>query len=327
LFEILDNIYIARNAIPSSGNQKLGEKTTHYTQIAIVVILGAILFSGGFVSGIFTQNSLKILPQQTPPENPPLTQPPPQTVGENLTVQSHVLLMLSRQAVQLNLKNTGTTDVQIADVKMNGYSNQTFPAGAEQNITTGWNGTTFLKSNQTGPLYVYLVCYFHVINRSMPSLDWQGPFNQTGQEELDLWSNMFNCTFTLVTATQNQYNYTMPALGNYIVVLLWMGALTVSIMPTEQMQIMNVQFGGADATKYIAIWARNTGTDTITVNEVQINGHKQNMTTPLLPQTVNANTELTLNMTYTWIEGNTYNFKLISSKGNQFQYTATSPAI
>jgi hypothetical protein len=92
-----------------------------YTKIAIVAILGAILFSGGFIGGIFTQNYLKILP----PQNPPSTQPPPQTTGENLTIQSHALLVFSKQAIQFNLKNTGTTNIQVADVKMNGYSNQT----------------------------------------------------------------------------------------------------------------------------------------------------------------------------------------------------------
>jgi homoserine dehydrogenase len=112
-----------------------------------------------------------------------------------------------------------------------------------------------------------------------------------------------------------------------IAALMWMGTLTFTFMATEQVQITNVQFGGADVNKYVVIMARNTGTDTITISEVQINGVKQNMITPPLPQTISANAELALNVTYTWITGCNYDFKLLTSKGNQFQYMASAPAI
>jgi flagellin-like protein len=106
-----------------------------------------------------------------------------------------------------------------------------------------------------------------------------------------------------------------------IAVAAWMGALTFSFTATEQVNITNMSFG----TGSILVIANNTGTTIVTVNEVWVNNVKQTTTTPSLPSNIGANAGLALNVTYAVSAGYNYQVKLVSSKGNQFLYTATAP--
>jgi flagellin-like protein len=108
-----------------------------------------------------------------------------------------------------------------------------------------------------------------------------------------------------------------------IAVAAWMGALTFTFMATEQVQVTNISFG----TTWIAVTVNNTGTSPVTINEAWVNNVKQSSTNPALPQNIGANLGIVLNMTsYTVVNGNNYQVKLVSSKGNQFLYSAVAPS-
>ena len=107
-----------------------------------------------------------------------------------------------------------------------------------------------------------------------------------------------------------------------IAVAAWMGALTFTFMATEQIKITNVVFGGTGASKYVNITVQNTGTSPVTLSELWINGNKQ---TSFSSTTVSANTQQVIHLTFAWTAGSKYEIKLVSSKGNQFYYTATAP--
>jgi flagellin-like protein len=111
-----------------------------------------------------------------------------------------------------------------------------------------------------------------------------------------------------------------------IAVAAWMGALTFTFMGTEQLQITNMSFGPAGASSWIAVTVNNTGTSPVTINEAWINNVKKTTTSPALPTNVAANAGVVLNLTSTALaNGNNYQVKLVSSKGNQFYYSAVAP--
>ena len=109
-----------------------------------------------------------------------------------------------------------------------------------------------------------------------------------------------------------------------IAVAAWMGALTFTFTATEQIQITNMQFGPEGTTSWIAVTINNTGTSPVTINEAWINNQKQ--TVSELPKTISANSGWVLNITTTVTTGNNYQVKLVSSKGNQFLYSAVAPS-
>jgi len=116
-----------------------------------------------------------------------------------------------------------------------------------------------------------------------------------------------------------------------IAVAAWMGALTFTFMATEQIQITNLAFRvstGGLSNGWIAVTVNNTGTSPVTMNEAWVNNVKKTTTTPALPTggTIPANTGLILNITsLTVVQGYNYQVKLVSSKGNQFMYSAYAP--
>jgi flagellin-like protein len=110
-----------------------------------------------------------------------------------------------------------------------------------------------------------------------------------------------------------------------IAVAAWMGALTFQFTATEQINITNMGF---DVTPgIIMVTANNTGTNTVTINEVWVNNVKQVTTNPTVPKDIPANSGLALNVTVTGglHVGYSYQVKLVSSKGNAFLYTGTAP--
>jgi len=283
-------------------------------QTIIVLVIGAVLFAGGFVGGFLMQNYTGT--------RAPLNENPPQAVLENLAIESYTPRLFTKLAIQFNLRNTGTTNIQITDVRLNGHSNQT-----AYGLNEGWNGTTLLYPNQNGSLYVYSLCYMQAVNESMPTLS--ATPTQTELENFETWSYSFNCTFTIVTNTTHQYNCTMPGLGFgfYYALTLWSGSLTYTFMATEQVQITNIAFGSPGASGWIAVTVNNTGTSPVTINEAWINNLKQtSFNTNQAPGNIAANAGVVINMTsYNLVNGNNYQVKLVSSKGNQFMYSAVAP--
>jgi len=120
-----------------------------------------------------------------------------------------------------------------------------------------------------------------------------------------------------------------------IAVAAWMGALTIGFMGTEEIRVTNAEFEDASPCTYADIYVKNTGTAAVTIEEIYVNGvaasdwDQVNATTRAqLPNTaINANSEATfmVEITGNYQDGNSYQFKLVSSKGNPFVYTATAP--
>ena len=116
-----------------------------------------------------------------------------------------------------------------------------------------------------------------------------------------------------------------------IAVAAWMGALTMTFTDTEQIKITNMAFGSSANPSWIVVIVNNTGTSPVTINEAWINNVKHTTTYPAdqLPASIPANKGLVLNITTTdnpqVIDGNNYQVKLISSKGNPFLLPGVAP--
>ena len=106
-----------------------------------------------------------------------------------------------------------------------------------------------------------------------------------------------------------------------IVVGAWTGALTFGFTATEQVNISSMAFELSSDTILLTI--RNPGTSLVTINEAWVNNKKQTTTSPALPESIPANSEITFNITMRNLgKGNAYQVGLVSSKGNKFLYTA-----
>ena len=104
-----------------------------------------------------------------------------------------------------------------------------------------------------------------------------------------------------------------------IAVAAWMGALTFTFMGTEELKITNVEFLSGN---HVNITLQNTGTSPITINEIHISGSSNLLGSSI---TIPANTQQEVQVTYSWQNGYNYEVKVVTSKGNQFYYTATAP--
>ena len=105
-----------------------------------------------------------------------------------------------------------------------------------------------------------------------------------------------------------------------IAVAAWMGALTFTFMSTEQLKITNVEFltGGS----YINVTIKNTGTSPVTVSEIWVGTTRHSISSG----TIAANSQGEFQVSQSWSAGNSYQIKVVTSKGNQFYYTAKAPS-
>jgi hypothetical protein len=113
-----------------------------------------------------------------------------------------------------------------------------------------------------------------------------------------------------------------------IVEAAWMESITNSFKATEQGQVTMLQFyeGSPGA---IMIMFNNTGTSTITINQIWINnvqvtsnfGAVSPATAP--PYAVPAKSGAVWNVTATVVSGSSYTVMLVSAKGNKFTSTGT----
>ncbi|MGB9854811.1 MAG: archaellin/type IV pilin N-terminal domain-containing protein [Candidatus Bathyarchaeales archaeon] len=110
-----------------------------------------------------------------------------------------------------------------------------------------------------------------------------------------------------------------------IAVAAWMGALTFTFTATEQVQITDLDFPTGQTAKIYAT-VRNTGTSPVTIDQAWVNGVKQTIANTTT--TISANQEVVFEITLSsaWVKGNTYEVKLVSSKGNAFLRTETAPS-
>ena len=115
-----------------------------------------------------------------------------------------------------------------------------------------------------------------------------------------------------------------------IAVAVWMGALSTGFMQTEQLTITSATFDVNDDAVTLAV--SNTGTSSVTINQVWI-GTEQVASANVdyggdIPTgTLASNKQGTIgfNATIALTSGYNYAFKLVSSKGTTFQYTAIKP--
>jgi hypothetical protein len=282
-----------------------------YGQTILAAILGAVLFAGGLAGGFLIQNYLETR------SSPNL----PSSTTESLSIENHTMKLFTKLAIQLNLKNNGTTDIYLTDVQVNGQSNES-TAG----MTQGWNGTAILHPNQTSPLYVYLPCYTDALNMSVPDLSTSP--TATELENLESWLWTYNCTMTIFTNTARQYTYTITDFGwAFIFLQTLTQSQTFTFTNTEQILITNMAFGPAGSSSWVAVTVNNTGTSAVTINEAWINNVKQtNFNAGQSLGTIPANSGAVINMTTVSVaNGYNYQVKLMSSKGNLFLYAAVAP--
>ena len=107
-----------------------------------------------------------------------------------------------------------------------------------------------------------------------------------------------------------------------IAVAAWMGALVVGNMNTEEVKITNVVYN-TDGTATLAV--KNTGSSPVIISDAYVGTAAATSTS--LPLTIDPNVALPVTVTPAtdFSQGQAYQFKLVSSKGNAFVYTATAP--
>jgi flagellin-like protein len=109
-----------------------------------------------------------------------------------------------------------------------------------------------------------------------------------------------------------------------IAVAAWMGALVVGQMSTEEVKITNVAFN-SDGTA--SITAKNTGASDVVITDAYIGSSLVTSDLAASGNTTVANGVLTVTLTPStpFVDGYSYQFKLMSAKGNPFVYMATAP--
>jgi hypothetical protein len=283
------------------------------SRTSIALVIGAVIFVVGFIGGFMIQPYLATRSS---------TQSSSSNL-ESLTIESYTPRLLTQFAVEFTLENSGTTDIQITDVTLNGYSNQT-----TNGMNQGWNGTTFLYPSQTGLLYVYAPSYAYVIDQTMPQLSTNP--TQTELENFETWAYYYNSTFTFVTSTARQYNCTVPGLGFGLAyaITTWASSTTYTFTGSSSLTITNVQFDGTSglASNTVALTVKNTGTNQVTVGSVKVNSILATIdAASTLTYSPGATGTLTLD-NVGWVNGNPYQFNLYDTGGNGLgSYQATSP--
>jgi hypothetical protein len=289
------------------------------SRTSIALVIGAVIFIVGFIGGFMIQPHLATRSS---------TQSSSSNL-ESLTIVSYTPRLLSQFAVEFTLENSGKTDIQITDVTLNGYSNQT-----TNGMNEGWNGTTFLYPSQTGILYVYAPSYTYVIDQTMPQL----PTNptQTQLENFETWAYYYNSTFTFITSTAHQYNCTVPGLGFELAyaITTWASSTTYTFTGSSSLTITNVQFDGTSglASNTVVLTVKNTGTNQVTVGTVKINNVAYTIdptSSPYPPTYTTSGTATTGTIILDavgWTNGQAYQFNLYDTSGNGIgSYQANSP--
>jgi flagellin-like protein len=104
-----------------------------------------------------------------------------------------------------------------------------------------------------------------------------------------------------------------------IAVAAWMGALTIGFMGTEEVRITNVEFLSDTQAQ---VTAKNTGSIDVTLTEAYVGN---NAATASGLTVITPGLEIDVIVDGQYVSGTSYQFKLVSSKGNPFVYTATAP--
>jgi len=116
-----------------------------------------------------------------------------------------------------------------------------------------------------------------------------------------------------------------------IAVAAWMGALTFTFMQTEELKILSA--AKVTGTNAFDLKLRNTGSATLTLSSVQVNGVDEtdididsgtagNQTSTL---TMTAGDENTVRVWFAYESGTKYDFAILTAQGNKYTYVTTAP--
>ena len=110
-----------------------------------------------------------------------------------------------------------------------------------------------------------------------------------------------------------------------IAVAAWMGALVVGNMSTEEVKITNAEFATDGST--VTLTVKNTGSSAVILTDAYVGNSLVTSDLGATGQTIAANGVLEVLVTpdAAFVAGQSYQFKVMSSKGNPFVYTATAP--
>ena len=101
-----------------------------------------------------------------------------------------------------------------------------------------------------------------------------------------------------------------------IAVAAWMGALTFTWMGTEELTIATLTWTPNSA---FSIKVDNTGTRDLTITQIQVNYGTTGVTQPTgLPLQLSAAGTTTLDVTYTYVNGTSYDISIVTSSGYKF---------
>jgi len=115
-----------------------------------------------------------------------------------------------------------------------------------------------------------------------------------------------------------------------LVLILMPKTLTFIPMPTEQGQITRVTFTVGSSNGTISAIFNNMGTTKITISTVYVNNVQQPTWTCYVngvatnPAVVPSNSGAQFNISTTVVAGSRYDIKLMSIKGDPFEYTGTA---
>ena len=103
------------------------------------------------------------------------------------------------------------------------------------------------------------------------------------------------------------------ALGAGIVVIAWQLGMIPGLQNVAQATIWDVAFNSGTPHN-VTITVKNGGATKVTIVSLKINDASYT-TTPALPQTIDANSETTLDASLVWVAGDTYRFEIRTSGG------------
>ena len=108
-----------------------------------------------------------------------------------------------------------------------------------------------------------------------------------------------------------------------IAVTTWMGSMTISFMSTEELHIPECQW--APDVSYADLTVINSGTESATVSQVEVNGETANsISYPSGDSTLEAGETTTIRVTHSYSSSSKSEFVIITSAATKFVYIATS---
>lgn len=112
-----------------------------------------------------------------------------------------------------------------------------------------------------------------------------------------------------------------------IAVAAWMGALTFTFMKTEELKVTNIVWvAGPAGYQYQAIISvKNSGTATLTVNQVKVNDGVATMSPTSVAMNPGDPATITVTRTGNFTSGTKYEFAIYTATGNRYPYTAVAP--